>query len=1051
MSGRRIRRVGSIFLGSAAALAGPVAVAQDETASQAERLQEVVVVGTQIKGADPTGVLPVTVVDAEEIEAIAPTTGDELFRSIPQMGDVTFNESRMAGGINDARGDIASINLRALGTGNTLMLLNGRRMVLHPAIQVENLVPVATVNANTIPVLGVRRVEVLKDGAAAIYGTDAVAGVVNNVLKSSFEGLSLLYEAKQTEGTSMQEYDYALEWGRNFNEGRSNLSVFGSHTARDALWAREKPFARSSDNRALVEGTPFEGSTSFDNRTSDTMWAEFTRVNPVTYEVDTTPIRYTPPGGTQSLLTGSSTSLTSSGRNGTFHVQPTTNGSCVAELESDPRICFDNSTLSTVTADNNLRYNSNYERTLWSEVDRSNLFAFLNHQLEGGLELFGELGAYYSQSWGSREQDTPLATQRVFIPADSYWNPLGPVGSPNRLPGTLNSNTTGGAFPAGGVPLELRDYRPVDAGPQIVEVEQLVTRTLAGVRGGWRGWDWESALLYSRADTEDVMRSISMTAFQEALARTTPDAYNPFGGADPENPGEIPLALNPQSVIDGFIVPVTRASHTTMSMWDLRASKRDFFELPAGDVGIATGLEWRRETYGDDRDARLDGTISYEPLSGPGEAPLSDVMGVSPTPDTRGARNVGSAYLELAGPLVSPRMEIPLVHSLEAQVAVRFEDYSVFGSVTKPKVALGWQPVSSLQLRASWSEGFRAPNLPQLYERGILRNNGRTDWIRCEAARLQGFIENFTNCAAQDGVLGASVSVQSNRSGSESLVPEESENFTAGLVFQPAFLPPHLGRLTLTADYWRVEQTDIIGIFGDANHLTLDYLLRVQGGSNPFVLRADPTPAEIAYFEAAGLAPAGRVVQVIDNYRNLTPRDVEGLDLSIRYDLRNTPLGTFGLRLNAAKLLTFFQDPGPEQQQLLDAQAAGLIDSSINIVGAADLIRENGRPQWRGSGTLTWRKGNIGAGWYTSYVSEVNDTSASLADGTLWEVRSFLTHNVYMQYSFDTGALDGLRVRLGVRNVGDKGPPLADNDLGYIGDLHSPRGRVWYASLRMGF
>ncbi|MEZ6023697.1 MAG: TonB-dependent receptor plug domain-containing protein [Hyphomonadaceae bacterium] len=105
--------------------------------------------------------LPVTVLGEEDIDAAAPTSGDGLFRAIPQGRRL---QRAAAGGINDARGDTASISSAAFGTGNMLMLLNGRRMVLHPAIQVENLVPVATVNTNTIPTAGVRRIEVLRDG-----------------------------------------------------------------------------------------------------------------------------------------------------------------------------------------------------------------------------------------------------------------------------------------------------------------------------------------------------------------------------------------------------------------------------------------------------------------------------------------------------------------------------------------------------------------------------------------------------------------------------------------------------------------------------------------------------------------------------------------------------------------------------------------------------------------------------------------------------------------------------------------------------------------------
>jgi outer membrane receptor protein involved in Fe transport len=336
---------------------------------------------------------------------------------------------------------------------------------------------------------------------------------------------------------------------------------------------------------------------------------------------------------------------------------------------------------------------------------------------------------------------------------------------------------------------------------------------------------------------------------------------------------------------------------------DYRISRPDIATLWAGNVGVAAGIEFRRETYGDDRDQRLDGTIFFTALDGSGGPLVSDVMGASPTPDTRGHRNVGSAFLEVALPLVSPEMNVPLVRSLEAQLAARYENYTAFGDILRPKIALAWHPFDWLMFRSAWSEGFRAPNLPQQHERGILRSNTRSDWVRCEARLQSGDITDFSECSGVE-----SISVQSNRSGTEDLEPEESENFTAGLVFEPRFLPERFGRLTVTADYWRVEQEGIIGILGDTNAITLDYLLRMQGSSNPNVLRLPVTLADTALFAGAldnngdPLAPAGEIFQVIDNYRNLSPREVEGYDIAIYYDLEDTPIGDFDVRLNFARL-----------------------------------------------------------------------------------------------------------------------------------------------------
>ena len=705
-----------------------------------------------------------------------------------------------------------------------------------------------------------------------------------------------------------------------------------------------------------------------------------------------------------------------------------------------PGTCYDNATLSTATEDANLRYNDNEERTLIGQTERYNVFTFLNHKFDNGMELFGEFGLLVSDYRTQREQDTPLGAQRIILPANAYYNPLG--SGPGRIAGL------GTSVPAAGVPVELQDYRPIDVGPQQIHVQQFSDRYLAGLRGEWRGFDWEGALLYSRAEVDDTMAAVSLTAFQAAVSRTTADAYNPFNGGNPANPSEGDSTPNDIGVINSLLVDVSRVSSTSMALADFRISRPDVFRLWAGDVGVATGVEFRHETFEDDRDPRLDGTIRFTDLAGGSNG--SDVMGVSPTPDTRGERDVASAFIEFAVPLVSPEMNIPLVRSLDLQLAARAEHYSQFGGVAKPKVAISWYPVEWLQLRTAWSQGFRAPNLPQLFESGVQRTNTRTDWIRCEADLRKppgtpGRITNFDQCAEAVGVV-------SNRSGSKSLTPEESENLTAGVVFQSTFLPARFGELVLTVDYWKVEQTDIVGIFGDANHVILDYLLRVQGSSNPAVIRGAVTPEDEEDFAGSGLAPVGPIIQVIDNYMNLTPREVEGLDFGLFYELDDTPYGDFDFKLNAAKLLTFFQEPGAVQAQLLAAKAAGVINQGVTILGAQDLIRQNGRPEWRWSSSLTWRKGPLGAGLFSTYVGDVLDTSATLADGTIWQVDEWLTHNAYVQLRLeDLGLVDDARIRLGVRNLTNEDPPLADSELGYQGELHSPRGRFWYASLRVGF
>ena len=209
-------------------------------------VEEVVVVGSQIEGSKVTAALPVTVLSLEQINATGAVSGDDLYRSIPQMGDVSFNPTTGATSSNFARGDVGSVNLRNLGVGNTLVLLNGRRLVAHPGSQAERLVPVLTYNTNSIPVAGLARLEVLRDGAAAIYGSDAVAGVVNNVLRRDIDGATVELKYGAAEETNLHETEFTAFLGRNFSEGRGNLSMFFNYVDRSALSSSDQSYTAST-------------------------------------------------------------------------------------------------------------------------------------------------------------------------------------------------------------------------------------------------------------------------------------------------------------------------------------------------------------------------------------------------------------------------------------------------------------------------------------------------------------------------------------------------------------------------------------------------------------------------------------------------------------------------------------------------------------------------------------------------------------------------------------------------------------------------------------
>lgn len=996
-----------------ASLVATTAWAQDAQPDDATEVEAITVIGSQIKGAKVDTALPVTSVGEDEIVATGAVSGDELFRAIPQAGDVQFQEARTTGNLNDARGDVASLNLRSLGTGNTLMLLNGRRAVMHPGTQTENFVPVTTPNTNAIPVAGVKRVEVLRDGAAAIYGTDAVAGVVNTVLDTRFQGLRVELQGGGSEGTGYHEGLFTVKAGTRLDDG-TRLTFFGSYTGRTRMNAVERDYAASEDHRPGVVGTPWEGSTAFDNRSTSSPWGSFSVVG-LTSSSSALQVKQ------------SGTNLTASG---VFHIEPVANaltqtGGCNSTLFGAGDICIRTGVI-TNSAQRPLRYDENPDRTLRGSTERTNLFSTIEHDLTDDILFYGEVGYYHALFNGSREQSAPISSAPISIAANAYWNPFGPTGSPNRLPNLTN-------VPVGGLALNMTTYRPVDTGPRDYTVTDDSIRLLGGLRGEWNGWDWDSALIYSSARTKDQTRNaISNTLFQQAVSRSTPDAYNPFNGG---TQGQFSIGdgtPNSQATIDSFLINVYRISETSLALWDFKVSNASLYELPAGPLGMAAGVEFRRETFEDDRDDRLDGTITYtNPISGITYG--TDVMGASGSPDVKGDRNISSAYVELAVPLVSPEMNIPFVEEISLQLAARDEYYSDFGNVLKPKAAVLWKVGAGFSLRGSVSQSFRAPNLPQFYSDGTTVSNSRTDYAACR-------INNPPAPPPATPPTCSSSSTLEVRSGNDNLVPEEADNASFGLVYEPTFIPAEYGRLLITADYWQIREKNVIGVLGAQNQINYDYLLRLNGGENLNVVRNAPT----------GANTVGTINYVNDVYVNLQPRMLEGLDVTVEYDLDDTPLGDFNLKVNVAQLIAYDQSPGETEKLLIAAIEDGtLIGPTVSTAGSQ--VQMDGFPEFRATTTLTWRKDGWGAGLFVNYVGPVYDTGPAQVDGRYYELDSWTTVSLYGQYAFQDGMFDGSTVRVGVRNLEDKDPPLASNNFGYLGSIHSSTGRYWYASLSKRF
>lgn len=982
--------------------------------SEQDPAREIIVTGTQIQGAKINDVLPVTVVDEIDIQNVAATSGDELFRAIPQAGAVAFNEQNDVTS-NNARGDAASINLRDLGTGNTLLLINGRRMVLNPGFQTELLVPVVSPDTNEIAPGSVRRIEVLRDGASAIYGADAVAGVVNTVLRGNRRGGFLEGELRLSDGTSAYATQINGGFGFDFADGRANLTVYGGYFHENATPASARAYSADDDKRPLLVGTDFEGDTQFNNRNTFGPFGQF--------DIQLTNNNQTPI------------------RDDDFYIQPSSFPGCRLDLGNG--ICARNGDNPAV----DVRYNRAFGTTLISEKTRYNAALLLNYEFSNNVEGYFEGTFYRSESNRNITPAAILSAVPVGISRNAYWNPFGPVTFPN---GTANPNRRPGTtVPVGGADIIMERYRFVDAGNRTVDVDKNSYRLVAGLKGNFGNWDFDTGFVYSEARSTDLEGNrVSLTLLQEAINRSTPDAYNPFNGGCIDDPANGDCTPNPASSIDPFRISVFRTGGTSLALADFKVSNSELFGLPGGNVGIAAGIEWRRETFFDDRDPRIDGTITWTD-SVTGVFDGSDVAGTSASPDTRGTRQAWSAFVETFVPLVSEDMDIPLIESLNLQLAGRMEHFKdIDETALVPRAAASWTVVPGLMLRGAWSQGFRAPNLVQVNDEGTTRSNTRDDFVRCQAQLEKGLISSLGVCPGE-GVI-------SFRSGTDQLRPEDSESINLGLVFEPKFIPG----LTLTADYWRVKQTGLVGTFGDDNAIALDLLLRLNGSSNPNVIRAAPTQEQIDLYAGTSLAAAGDIIQVLDPYLNLDSRISKGWDFGLAYNVPEFGLGKFRLRVNAARLNGFVQSAGADGQTLLDAVAAGELPPEVRIEGLGQLLELDGRPEWRLSGSVNWANGPVGISVFANYVGEVWNTSVSRdvpvvsddPNANFWRVDDMLTINTAFTFDIDSdGPLDGTRLRVGVNNLFDKDPPLADETYGFLSQLHSPRGRVVRFEIRKNF
>ncbi len=1028
------------------------------TTGETVKMEAFTVTGSNIKRMEIEKVLPVTTFDVDQIAIRDPSQPSDLLMALPQVTGLPGNETATLGAT--ARGDNASVSLRGIASSNSLVLLNGRRLSPHPISQTEAGVPTLSTNINQLPNRGLERVDVLRDGASSVYGTDAVAGVINYVTTRNFRGTEISMRVGETNYHDGQEWRTTLTHGLEFAHGKGRALVTADYYHRAAISAGDRPFSAEADHSNVapapwnVPNTSTASSASdFNSRSATTEYGNFLlgSITATNQYGGVTGFAGARPAGVPTTMAATS---------GLFVLQPNAAGGVSFGTSSPSR--------SGVTHD--FYWNNNPYRVIQPKSGRTNIFVSSEYDLADNLTMFGDASMYRAGSVTYREMDgiTQSTDGYVIVPVTNPYNPFG-----NRFWSTTGAPNSDGTPRLTGTPsaVSITNKRLTDLPRRTDWVDDSVYRGVVGLRGKlFQTWSWEGALLYSTArvieNEEGPSRKSRLIA---AINQSDPTkAFNPFTRSFAVQNGALVVTgpyVNPKSVLDTFTSSFIRNGITKLGSGDFRASG-DVLSLWGGNtIGGAFGGEFRYETYDDYRPPYA----GLNPADSGLDPSTNDFLGFSPNSDTHGNRHVAALYVETVVPLVGKGFKLPLVQSFELTASARYESYTDFGDTTKPKYGVSWKPASWAMVRASYNEGFHAPNLAQLFTGTLIRTvTGSTDSYR-------------------SAVTGLITDGPSNRrsiaSGNRNLQPETGVGKSAGVVVDVPFVKG----LSVSVDYWEIQQKNLIasggGIADDNAALLAATQAALAAGQNinaidlgsgtsaykgdPSVVRLPVTQQDKDFFAAynATRAPGNQraAVGAIENLRttyfNKSQQFTNGFDFSVTYRFPQLAIGLFKINTDWTYLNDFhaYSAAGAARTEYRNG-------NSSNVGGAT--------PIWRGSTTLTWRRKQWSAGVGHYYIGHYTDLNATTTQAT-WEslgrpsyimpifnngaysyrylVHDSNSYNVFATYrvASQNRWFKNLDLRVGVNNIFDSTPPLSADSRGYDVSLYNvmARGRTYSLQL----
>lgn len=971
---------------------------------QPQTLQTIVVTGSHIRRVDLETSNPVVTVSAQQIQSTGKLTLGDVVQQLPVItGGVENPQVNNGGGSGQTL-----VGLRGLGASRTLVLIDGQRIINN--------------DLNSIPAAAVERIEVLTDGASAVYGSDAIGGVINIILKSNYQGAQFSLNYGISDRDDAERKGASFVFGQTSDKGSILMGV--DYNKMDGVLQARRDFSK---NAVSLTATNTYGSKAIYGGSAPPG---------LTYKA-------VPGSGVVGIVGGSSYSAR------TRIIVPGTGcGGGVAANQS----ALTNTDTPLTTSDYHCwnsqpgdKYNYAAVNYLTTPQERTNAFMRGVYHLSDNIDAYATI--YHNKTdAGSQLAPAVMGTPTgMTISGQSYYNPFGVDFTPSN----------GNLFMA----------RAYPAGNRFTKTSSSTDQLIAGLRGNFnvfsQNWTWNVG--YNFGHFSDTGTTGGLPNQAALMAGLGPSFLNSDGvvqcgtaanGSAPDATGAIPLSkctpwniFNLNSPSAQAALGAAAASSLTNSWSIERTYHADvsggLFDLPAGTVQLAAGASYRKEY--------TNNTVSPMLILNPATGTCT--LGSQCSAHLQGGYNVKEVYAEAFIPILK---DLPFAHALNVTLGDRYSKYSTFGSTNNWKVGVEYRPIQDLLLRGTVSTIFRAPSIGDVFGAPIssapLLTSDPCDGITVANPACVGVPTDgtFVNQDVQNHQQ-----IQALNSGSAyagfPLGPENGKSFDLGVVYSPHFVPG----LTVQADLWRIYLNNVIASVGAQTELNLcfagvmDYC--------PLIQRF-----------GAGTATPGQIQRITQTTANLGRIDVRGVDFGATYKLPEFSFGQFNIGLNATYMdeMKIQTAPGLPGNQVLNAP--GLMGSTGSPLQSSCPFPAGALcffPRVRARGTLAWQLGPWDAQWTMSYTSKfkIGDAADGItavpafAPGSpsgIYTLKygSYVYNNLTVGYNIEP---INTRVDVGVDNVFDKQPPFlyANNSQNANTDPNDfdVLGRYYWARLTVKF